>query len=405
MANKSTFSSEEIFSLDSKHITKTYARAPIALVRGEGAVACDPEGRRFIDFGSGIGVNSFGFCDAEYVRAVTEQLISIQHCSNLYYTEPCARLAELLCEKSGMKRVFFGNSGAEANEGVIKIIRKYAHDKYGDARNRIITLTNSFHGRTITTLAATGQDVFHHDFGPFPEGFSHVDIGDCDAVRALVAGGDCAGIMVETVQGEGGVNTVPADFLKFLDEITEENDMLLAVDEVQTGCGRTGEFFSYMHFGITPDVVSAAKGLGGGLPIGAVLVGERAENVLGPGNHGSTFGGNPVCCAGAISVVTRLDEEFLAGVVASAERMRAKLASIPEVTALTGLGLMIGVELDPALGIKTADVLAACRDRGLLVLSAKTRVRMLPPLNISDEAIDEGCKIFAEVCASLKAKQ
>lgn len=403
MSSKAKLSSEEIFSLDSKHVTKTYARSPIALVRGEGAVAFDPEGRKFIDFGSGIGVNSFGFCDSEYIAAVTEQLSAIQHCSNLYYTEPCARLAELLCEKSGMKRVFFGNSGAEANEGAIKIIRKYAHDRYGEERSKIITLTNSFHGRTVATLAATGQEVFHRDFGPFPEGFVHVDIGDCDAVTRLVSAGNCAGILVETVQGEGGVNAVDSDFLKFLDKITEENDMLLAIDEVQTGCGRTGEFFSYMHHGITPDVVTAAKGLGGGLPIGAVLVGERAENTLGPGNHGSTFGGNPVCCAGAISVVERMDEAFLASVRARAERMRAKLAAIPQVSRLTGLGLMIGIELDPSLEIKTPDVLAACRDRGLLVLSAKTRVRMLPPLNISDEAIDEGCAVFAEVCASLAA--
>lgn len=401
MANKA-LTSEEIFSLDSNYVTKTYARSPVALVRGEGAVAFDPEGRRFIDFGSGIGVNSFGFCDAEYVSAVTDQLSAIQHCSNLYYTEPCARLAELLCEKSGMKRVFFGNSGAEANEGAIKIIRKYAHDRYGDERSMIVTLKNSFHGRTITTLAATGQDVFHTDFGPFPAGFEYADM-DSDSILALLSRKDCAGILVETVQGEGGVNAVPGELLELIDRVTKENDQLFAVDEVQTGCGRTGRFFSYQHYGIKPDVVTAAKGLGGGLPIGAVLVGERAEDTLSPGKHGSTFGGNPVCCAGALSVVGRMDEAFLADVRARADKMRALLAAIPQVASLSGLGLMIGVTLDPALDIKTPDVLAACRERGLLVLSAKTKIRMLPPLNISDEAIEDGSRILAEVCAELSA--
>ncbi|MBR5115326.1 MAG: aspartate aminotransferase family protein [Oscillospiraceae bacterium] len=377
----------DIRELDKKYVANTYNRFPPVLVSGSGATFLDADGKRYIDFGSGIGVNCFGAADPEWVAAVTAQLGKLQHTSNLYYTEPCVKLAQALCEKTGMKRVFFGNSGAEANECAIKTARKWAFDACGDeSRSTVITLLNSFHGRTLATLAATGQDVFHTKFGPFPAGFAYADPADPDSLRALAAKGDACAVMIECVQGEGGINVLSADFIAAVKEVCEKYGLLLICDEVQTGNGRTGKYFSYMHFGLAPDIVSTAKGLGGGLPIGACLLGKRVENTLDAGSHGSTFGGNPVSCAGALSVVERLTDEFLAGVAAKGEYIRSRLAGAEGVEGVSGLGLMLGITCAKPL----AEVSAACLEKGLLTLTAKTKLRLLPPLNISDEELAEG---------------
>lgn len=378
--------------LDSQYVAKAYNRFDVVLTHGKGATLYDENDKKYIDFGAGIGVNAFGCADEKWIKAVEEQLGKVQHTSNLYYTEPCARLAKLLCEKSGMKKVFFGNSGAEANEGAIKFARKYSFDKYGEGRSTIITLQNSFHGRTITTLAATGQDSFHTVFGPFTQGFKYCPANDIEALRNMATDDVCA-IMFECVQGEGGVNNLDMDFVKAAADIANEKDILLVVDEVQTGNGRTGKYFAYQNFGITPDIVTTAKGLGGGLPIGAVLFGEKLKDAVTPGTHGSTFGGNPVVAAGACSIVERIDDEFLEKVREKSEYIRTFLAKVKGVKSVTGMGLMLGVEIEK----NAAETAKECLAEGLLVLTAKTKIRLLPPLNISEEELTQGLNILKGV--------
>ena len=364
---------------DKKYVANTYARFPVELVSGKGAILKDSSGKEYIDLGSGIAVNIFGVADDEWQKAVTHQLSVLPHTSNLYYSEPCSTLAELLCERTGMKKVFFSNSGAEANECAIKVARKYAFDKYGDeSHSTRITLKNSFHGRTIATLKATGQDVFHTDFGPFPEGFVYAEANNFDDVKKFADTDKCIAVMMELVQGEGGVCKLDEAFVKSVAELVKEKDMLLIIDEVQTGNGRTGELYAYMHYGIQPDVVTTAKGLGGGLPIGATMLGEKVKNVLTFGSHGSTFGGNPVSCAGACNIIKRIDDKLLSEVKEKSAYIFSELEGAKGVKSVSGLGLMIGVETDkPA-----KEIANACIEKGVLVLTAKTKVRLLPSLNI-----------------------
>lgn len=379
--------------LDSKYIAKTYGRIPVTLVSGKGARVVDDEGKSYIDLGSGIAVNTFGYSDDVWVEAVTKQAAKLQHVSNYYYTEPCTKLAKMLCEKSGMKNVFFSNSGAEANECAIKAARKYAADKKGASYNKIITLVNSFHGRTITTLAATGQEVFHKDFLPLTEGFIYCEANNIEALSRLVNENDVAAIMFELVQGEGGVNPLDKEFVAEMVRIAAEKDILLVDDEVQTGNGRTGKLYAYMNFGFTPDIVTTAKGLGGGLPIGATLFGEKTCDVYKPGLHGSTFGGNPVSCAGALSILERLDDKFLDEVKEKSAYIFEKLLASDKVKGVSGAGLMIGIETEkPA-----AEIMAAAREKGVLVLTAKTKVRLLPPLNIGFDELKEAVDILISV--------
>lgn len=382
-----------IKELDNEYVAHAYGRFDVCLTNGKGSTLYDEDGKKYIDFGSGIGVNAFGICDEQWKNAVIEQLGKLQHTSNLYYTESCAKLAKLLCDKTGMKKVFFGNSGAEANEGAIKFARKYSFDKYGEGRSTIITLVDSFHGRTITTLAATGQDVFHTTFGPFTEGFKYCPANDVDALKEMVTDDVCA-IMFECVQGEGGVNNLTKEFVDAIRDISEEMDILMVVDEVQTGNGRTGKYFAYENFGIKPDIVSTAKGIAGGLPMGAVIFGEKVADCVTPSSHGSTFGGNPIAAAGAISIVERIDDDFLASVNEKSKYIIDKLYKINGVKNISGMGLMLGIETDKNAG----DIAKECLANGLLVLTAhKNRVRLLPALNISYEEIDEGLKILKEV--------
>ncbi|MBQ9229244.1 MAG: aspartate aminotransferase family protein [Eubacterium sp.] len=382
-----------IKELDSRYIAHSYGRFDAVLTEGKGSVLYDENGKRYIDMTAGIGVNAFGIADAAWVSAVTAQLGKLQHISNLYYTEPCALLAEALCQKTGMKRVFFANSGAEANEGMIKFARKYSFDKYGEGRKTIITLTDSFHGRTVTTLAATGQEEFHTVFAPFTEGFVYCPANDCAALRSLITPSVC-GILFEPVQGEGGVNNMTQAFADCLASVAAENDILLLADEVQTGNGRTGKYFAYEHYGLTPDIVSTAKGLGGGLPIGAVLFGDKVKDTVTPGSHGSTFGGNPVAAAGALSIVQRIDDALLQEVTAKGDYIHQQLAAMTGVTALSGLGLMIGISTP----FDAAVLAQKCLEKGLLVLTAhKNKVRLLPALNITYQEIDEGLAILGEV--------
>ena len=384
------------FERDSAYIVHTYGRAPVSFARGKGSLLWDEDGKQYIDLGSGIAVNSLGASDDLWLAAVVRQAATLPHISNLYYTEPMTRLAQLLCEKSGMKKVFFGNSGAEANEGAIKAARKWAHDRYGEERSTIVTLQNSFHGRTIATLAATGQDVFHTHFGPFPEGFAYAPANDLAALRKIMEETPCAAVMMELVQGEGGVMALDPDYVKGAEALCREFDALLVIDEVQTGIGRTGAFFAYQVYGVTPDIVSTAKGMAGGLPMGAVLFGERTEETLEKGQHGSTFGGNPICAAGAVSIVERIDDALLAEVRRKGEFIRQALNGTPHVKAVTGLGLMVGIETDKA----AADVMNACRERGVVVLTAHDRVRLLPALNIPMPLLEEAIAILKEVLAA-----
>ncbi|MBQ4140775.1 MAG: aspartate aminotransferase family protein [Clostridia bacterium] len=380
------------FELDSKYVAQTYRRFPVEIVSGKGAVAYDVNGKKYIDMGSGIATNTFGYADDEWIAAVTAQLNSFSHTSNLYYTSPCARLAQLLCERTGMSRVFFGNSGAEANEGAIKAARKYSFDKYGEGRNKIVTLVNSFHGRTITTLAATGQDVFHTTFMPFTEGFCHVPANDTDAMLSAMTSDVCA-VMIELVQGEGGVNALDRDYVSAVAKACAERDILLIIDEVQTGNGRTGTLYAFEQFGIKPDIVSTAKGLGGGLPIGAVMLGEKVKDTLSAGSHGSTFGGNPACAAGALNVISRLDEDFLAEVRKKSEYIFTKLGQMKGVLSVSGLGLMIGIKAEKP----TPEIISEGLSRGVLFLSAKDKLRLLPPLNISYTEIDEALSVLEQI--------
>ena len=383
-----------IKELDSQYIANTYARFPIELVSGKGSKLYDSEGKEYIDMGTGIGVSIFGVGDEEWVKATTEQLTKLQHTSNLYYTSPCAQLAKLLCEKTGAKKVFFSNSGAEANECAIKAARKYAADKKGVEYNKIITLNNSFHGRTITTLAATGQETFQKDFLPLTEGFLYADAGDIDTIKKYIAEEKVAAVMIETVQGEGGVVPLSQAFVLALSVICKENDVLLVVDEVQTGNGRTGALYGYMKFGIEPDIVSTAKGLGGGLPIGATMLFEKAENVFAPGSHGSTFGGNPVAAAGALNIISRLDEDFLNEVEKKNNYIISELSACEGVKGITGLGLMLGVETVKDVN----EVLKACQENGVLPIKAKNKLRLLPPLNISYEDLEKAIEIIKKAC-------
>ena len=381
--------------LDNTYIANTYARFPVTIARGKGSLIWDADGKVYIDMATGIAVNSFGIADPAWIRAVTEQLCAVQHTSNLYYTAPDAQLAQLLCEKTGMKKVFFSNSGAEANECAIKAARKYAADHKGPEYHTIITLKNSFHGRTITTLAATGQDVFHHDFLPLTEGFAYAEANNLDDLKAQVAAHKCAAIMMEVVQGEGGVIPLTQEFVKGAAQLAAEQDLLLICDEVQIGNGRSGKLYGYMHYGITPDIVSTAKGLGGGLPLGATLLGEKVQDVLTPGSHGSTFGGNPVCCAGALSILHRLDGPLLQSVQEKSDFIVSSLTGAKGVRSVTGLGLMLGVE--PERPVK--DVIADCMARGVLVISAKNKVRLLPALNIPMAQLEQAVSVLKDVCA------
>ena len=383
-----------IKELDQKYVANTYARFPIELVSGKGSYLFDADGKEYIDMGTGIGVSAFGVGDEKWVKAVTEQLNTLQHTSNLYYTAPCAKLAELLCTKTGAKKVFFSNSGAEANECAIKAARKYAAEKKGEDYYKIITLNNSFHGRTITTLAATGQENFHKDFLPLTDGFLYADAGDLETIEKYIKEEKIAAIMFETVQGEGGVVPLDKGFVAGLSKLAEENDILLVVDEVQTGNGRTGALYGYMKYGISPDIVSTAKGIGGGLPLGATMLFEKTENVYTPGSHGSTFGGNPVSCAGAISIIERLDEAFLSEVEKKSQYIIETLSSSDGVKSISGLGLMLGVETEKDVN----EVLSCCQQNGVLPIKAKNKLRLLPPLNISFEDLKKAIDIIKKAC-------
>lgn len=383
---------QTVFEEDKEYIAGTYRRFPVAFQSGEGAVLTDAEGKRYLDFGSGIAVNIFGVNDEAWKQAVIAQVNQIQHTSNLYYTQPQVELAKLLCEKTGAKKVFFGNSGAEANECAIKVARKYSSDRYGAGRHEIVTLKNSFHGRTIATLSATGQEAFHRYFGPFLEGFSYAE-PNLASTLACMTDKTCA-VMIELVQGESGVRKLDEDYVKALERVCRERDILLIVDEVQTGNGRTGYLYAYEAYGIAPDIVTTAKGLGGGLPLGACMLFAKTEQVLGPGAHGSTFGGNPVACAGAVSILSRLDEPLFLEVRGKSAYLRALLSKIGGVEDVTGMGLMIGLALKEK---KAAEVAAKCLEKGLLVLTAHERVRLLPPLTVTKDEIDAAVKILSEV--------
>jgi len=384
----------DIKALDKEYIANTYARFSLEIVKGKGSLVYDENGGEYIDLGSGIAVTAFGIADDEWANAVSLQAGTLQHTSNLYYSSPCVKLAQMLCEKTGMKKVFFSNLGAEANECAIKTARKYAFEKKGSEYFNIITLKNSFHGRTVTTLAATGQEVFHKDFLPLTEGFLYADVNDCDGIKNMVAENKVAAIMIECVQGEGGVAALNKEFVKTVADICEKEDIILICDEVQCGNGRCGELYCYMNYGITPDIVSTAKGLGGGLPLGATLMGEKTKAVLGASDHGSTFGGNPVCCAGALSILSRIDEKLLEGVKAKSEYIFNELEGAPGVKSVSGMGLMIGIETEK----NAADVINECMSNGVLVLKAKTKVRLLPALNIPDELLKKAVAVLKKAC-------
>ena len=377
-----------------EHIMQSYGRYPLVMEQGEGRRCKDENGKEYIDFGSGIGTNSLGYCDEKWADAVCRQVRTLQHSSNYYYTAVQADFADKLCAVSGYKKIFFGNSGAEANECAIKIARKYSFDKYGKNRHNIITLVNSFHGRTIATLSATGQDVFHNYFFPFLEGFINVTANDIDDLKAKLDDSVCA-VMLEYVQGEGGVNKLDKEFVDAVYALCAEKDVLVIADEIQTGVGRTGKFLAGDHYGKKADITTLAKGIAGGIPMGACLVGEKCENVLTPGTHGSTFGGNPIACAGGLAVLDRLSSEgFLDDVSRKAEIFRSELEKCSEVESVSGLGMMIGISLKTK---KAGDVVKAALDKGLLLLTAKEKVRLLPPLTISDDEIKEGLAILIEV--------
>ena len=383
-----------IIEKDKEYVAGTYNRFPVEIVSGKGSVVKDVNGKEYIDMGSGIGVTSFGIADEQWQDAVKEQIGKVQHMSNLYYTQPCADLAEILCKRTGMKKVFFANSGAEANECAVKVARKYAAEKKGPEYYTIVTLKNSFHGRTLTTLSATGQDHYHELFQPLTPGF--VSIGmDIQELKDVVSKYKVAAVLIECIQGEGGVITLDKGFAKDLAQFVKDNDILLMVDEVQTGNGRTGKMYAYMHYDLHPDVVTTAKGLAGGLPIGAAILGEKVQDVLGFGDHGSTFGGNPVSCAAALSIVKRLDDAFLEEVAKKGEFVRSKLKGAKGVTDVTGIGLMIGIKTVRPAG----DVLKDCIVKGVLCLSAKDKVRLLPALNIPMDVLEKAVDIIKECAA------
>lgn len=379
--------------LDSQYIAHTYARFPIEIADGKGACITDSDGKAYIDMGSGIAVNTFGMSDDEWVKAVTKQLSLFQHTSNLYYSRPCAELAKMLCERTGMKKAFFSNSGAEANECAIKLARAHG-EKKGEEYFNIIALKNSFHGRTLATLAATGQEVFHEKFQPLPAGFVFVEANDIDGLKAAVEENKCCAVMMETIQGEGGINVLTDGFVSAAAEIAEKENLLLIVDEVQTGNGRTGKLYSYMHYGICPDVFTTAKGLGGGLPIGACLMGEKAAELFSVGDHGSTFGGNPAVCAGAVNILSRLTDDFLASVSEKGEYLKKRLLETDGIKQVSGRGLMLGFLAEK----DSSQIISEAREKGLLLLKAKNKVRLLPPLSITKEEIDTAIDIIASCC-------
>ncbi len=380
---------------DTQYVAGTYKRFPVEITHGKGSLLWDTDGKRYIDMGSGIGVTAFGIADDAWQAAVTTQLAQVQHTSNLYYTEPCVALAERLCKRTGMAKVFFGNSGAEANECAIKVARKYAADHKGAEYTAIITLENSFHGRTLTTLAATGQEHYHELFQPLTPAFYHAPANDIAAMEALVKKHKIAGILLECVQGEGGVIALEPAYVQAVAALAAREDIVLMIDEVQTGNGRTGTLYAYEQFGISPDVVTTAKGIGGGLPLGATLMSEKVATVLGYGDHGSTFGGNPVCCAGAVNVLDRIDDALLAEVREKSRYVFESLHGAAGIRSVSGLGLMIGIETErPA-----ADVVSECREAGVLCLTAKHKVRLLPALNIPMDVLKEAISTLKTVCA------
>ena len=383
-----------IQSIDKEYVAGTYNRFPLEIVSGKGSLVYDETGKEYIDMGSGIAVTSFGIADEAWQQAIIRQIGQVQHMSNLYYTQPCALLAEQLCKKTGMKKVFFSNSGAEANECAIKAARKYASDKYGPQRHIIVTLKNSFHGRTLTTLSATGQEHYHELFQPLTPGFVSVEAGDLKTLQYMATQGKVAGILIECIQGEGGVLPVNPSFIQGLAALCSREDIVLMVDEVQTGNGRTGQLYAYMHYGLKPDVVSTAKGLAGGLPLGATLLGEKVEHVLGFGDHGSTFGGNPVCCAAALSILNRIDDELLSQVRAKGAWLKETFEGAPGIESVTGMGLMVGLKTTkPA-----SQVAAQCMERGVLCLTAKDKLRLLPALNIPWDTLKQAAAVILEVC-------
>ena len=383
----------DIKSLDHQYVANTYNRFPVEIVSGKGSVVVDRDGKEYIDLGTGIAVNAFGVADEAWQQAVIAQMGKFQHTSNLYYSEPCAVLAKMLCERTGMKKVFFSNSGAEANECAIKVARKYAAEKKGKDCYYILTLEHSFHGRTLTTLAATGQDEFHQDFQPLTPGFVHAKVNDLADVEAKLDAYPVAGILIEIVQGEGGVIPLEESFVKGIAALCQERDILLMCDEVQIGNGRSGMLYGYMNFGVKPDVVSTAKGLCAGLPLGATLLGEKVEYTLGYGDHGSTFGGNPICCAGAISTLSRMDEALLQGVRERSKKIVDTLTGKKGVKAVTGMGLLLGIDpVRPA-----GDVISECMERGVLVLSAHGKVRLLPALNIPMDLLEKALDVLVDV--------
>ncbi len=383
-----------ITSTDKQYVMNTYNRFSVEIVKGKGSVVYDPNGKKYIDLGSGIGVTAFGIADDEWKNAVIEQISKVQHMSNLYYTEPCAKLAEMLCKKTGMSKIFFSNSGAESNECSIKAARKYAADKRGSDCYTIITLKNSFHGRTITTLAATGQEHYHELFQPLTPGFVHATPGDMDEIKRLCGENKVAGIMIECIQGEGGVVPLDKEYVLALEKFVHENDILLMVDEVQTGNGRTGALYAYMNYGIHPDIVSTAKGLAGGLPLGATMFGKKVEDCLGFGDHGSTFGGNPVSCAAALSILSRIDDDLMKEVNEKSEFIFEFLKDAKGVESVTGMGLMIGIKTVKPVG----EIITKCMNNGVLCLTAKDKIRLLPALNIPMDVLKEALTVVKEAC-------
>lgn len=381
---------------DKKYIANTYARFPVDIVSGKGSILVDADGKEYIDMGSGIGVTVFGNGDEQWIKAVTDQLSKVQHTSNLYYTDPCAKLAMLMCEKTGMKKVFFGNSGAEANECAIKAARKYASMKKGSGYSTIITLKNSFHGRTLTTLSATGQDHYHELYQPLTPGFAYAEPGDIEGFKELALNVKAAGVLMECIQGEGGVNVMDKDFVKAVADFCKQEDIVIMIDEVQTGNGRTGELYAYMNYGIEPDVVSTAKGIGGGLPLGVCMLGDKVKDVFEPGDHGSTFGGNPVCCAGAISIMERLDDGFMKTVREKSKYIFDSLNGAKGIEGVCGMGLMIGIKTTKPAG----EVVKKCIENGVLCLTAKDKVRLLPALNIPQGLLEKAINVIKEAAAS-----
>ncbi len=385
-------------NLDKEYVAGTYGRFDLEIVSGKGSLIYDINGKEYIDLATGIAVNTFGVADNEWINAITEQLNKVQHTSNLYYSEPCAILAKMLCERTGAKKVFFSNSGAEANECAIKTARLWASENKGEEYYNIITLKNSFHGRTITTLSATGQDVFHKYFNPLTDGFLYAEANNIQSVKELVANNKCAAIMMELVQGEGGVMALNQDFVNDVCTLAKENNLLVVIDEVQTGNGRSGELYAFQSYGITPDIVSTAKGLAGGLPLGATLFFDKTELTLKAGLHGSTFGGNPIACAGAINILNRLDREMLDSVKAKSKYIFDELQNAEGIKSVSGLGLMIGIETEGDVSV----ILKECMENGILPIKAKNKLRLLPALNIPMELLEKSINIIKKVAKENK---